>query len=112
MSAATLIPSLLPMLMVVAMRRAEARIHRQLVGAGAYSAESAVPLTISRSFDRRRLDGLLRGGAVRLNADGRHFLDVDGWNTYQQNRRRRVRLALALVVAVIGIAIAVFLILR
>jgi len=112
MSAAALIPSLLPLFVVVAMRRAEARIHRQLVDAGAFRAESAIPLTLSRSFDRRRIEGLIRGGAVRLTADGRHYLDADGWSVYHQNRRLRVLLAMSVVVGLIGVAIAVFLILR
>lgn len=112
MSAAALIPSLIPMFVVLAMRRAEARIHRQLVGAGAFGAEAAIPLTLSRSFDRRRIDGLIRGGAVRMTADGRHYLDAEGWSAYHKRRRQRVLLAMSVVVALIGVAIAVILIVR
>ena len=107
MSAAAVIPSLLPLFMVVAMKRAEASIHRQLVTAGALTAESAIQLSPSRSIERRRLQGLIRGCAVRLNANGRHFLDADGWSTYQRNRWRRALLAMSVVVALIGVAVAV-----
>lgn len=112
MSAAAVIPSLLPLFMVVAMRRAEDRIHRQLESAGAIRAESAIPLSPSRSLDRRRLQGLLGSGAVRLAPNGHYYLDVDGWNTHKENRRRRALLAVAVVVALLGAVAAVFFLLR
>ncbi len=112
MSAAAIIPSLLPIFMVVAMRRAEARISRQLADAGALTAESAIQLSLSRSFDRRRLQGLIGGGAVRVTANSRHFLDTDGWTKYQGNRRRRAWLAISIIAALFGVGIAVFLVMR
>ena len=112
MSAAALIPSLLPLFMVAAMRRAEARIHRQLVDAAALTPESAIQLSPSRSLDRRRLEGLIRGGAVRLTASGYHFLDTDGWLGYRRNRRRRVLWAVSVVVALFGVAGAVLFLVR
>jgi len=107
MSAAAVIPSLIPLVVVVAMRRAEARIYRQLADARALTAESAIELSLGRSIDRRRLQGLIHGGAVRLAADSRHFLDSEGWASYQRNRRRRVLLALSVVVALVGVGFAV-----
>ena len=112
MSAAAMIPSLIPLLVVVAMRRAEASIYRKLADARAVTAESAIQLSLSRSLERRRLQGLIRGGAVRLTANSRHFLDADGWSNYQRNRRRRVLLAMSVVVALIGIGVAVFYVAR
>jgi hypothetical protein len=112
MSAAAVIPSLLPLLMVVAMRRAEASIHRQLANAGAFTAESAIQLSPSRSLERRRLQGLVRGGVVRLTLNSRHFLDADGWSMYQRNRRRRVLLAMSVVVALLGVAVALSSVMR
>ena len=112
MSAAAVIPSLLPLFMVAMMRRAEARIHRQLASAGALSAESAIPLSPTRPIERRRLQGLIHGGAVRLTADGRHFLDTDGWNRHHRKRERRALFALCVAVAVIGVAVGVALVLR
>lgn len=105
MSAAAIIPSLLPLLMAIAMKRAEERIHRQLTDAGAVSAESAVRLSLRRSMDHRRLRGLIGGGAVRLGQNGLHYLDVEGWNRYQSNRRRRVLTAASIVLALVGIAL-------
>ena len=107
MSAAAAIPSLIPLFIVVAMRRAEANIHRRLAAAGAFTAESAIHLSPSRSFVRRRLEGLIRGGAVRLTANSRHFLDADAWSRYHRNRRRRALLAMSVVVALVGIAFVV-----
>lgn len=107
MSAVAVVPSLLPLIVVVAMRRAEASLHRQLVDARAFTAESAIPLAPRRSLERRRLQGLIRGGAVRLASNGRHFLDADGWSSYQRRRRRRVLLASSVVVALVGIGLAV-----
>lgn len=112
MSAAGAIPSLIPLMVVIAMRRAEARIHSRLADAQAFTAESAIPLTLSRSMERRRLQGLIHGGAVRLTADGRHFIDADGWGNYQRNRRRRALLALAVLVALVGIVFAVIFVMR
>jgi len=112
MSAAAMIPSLVPLIIVVAMRRAEARIHRQLADAGALTAESAIQLSPSRPFERRRLQGLIRGGAVRMTPSGRHYLDPDGWSRYQHDRRRRALLAMSAVVALIGVAVAVFFLMR
>lgn len=112
MSAVATISSLIPLLMVAAMRRAEARIHRRLAEAGAVSAESAIQLSLSRSFDRRRLQGLIGGGAVRLTADSRYFLDADGWTRYQGNRRRRALLAMSIIAVFVGVGIAVFFVLR
>jgi hypothetical protein len=85
MSAAAMIPSLIPLFVVVSMRRAEARIHRQLADARAFTAESSIQLSLSRSIDRRRLKGLIHGGAVRLTANSLHFLDTDGWRNYQRH---------------------------
>ena len=112
MSVAAVIPSLIPLFVVVAMRRAEANIYRQLAAAGAFTAESAIQLSPSRSLERRRLDGLIRGGAVRLTASSRYFLDADGWNSYHRNRRRRALLAMSVVVALVGVAFAVILVMR
>lgn len=112
MSAAAVIPSLLPLFMVAMMRRAEARIHRQLSNAGAFTAESAIQFSTNPSMERRRLEGLIRGGAVHVTANGRHFLDVDGWNTYHRNRSRRALLVLSAVIALIGVAVGVTLLLR
>lgn len=107
MSAVAVFPSLVPLFIVVAMKRAEARIHRQLAGAGAVTAESAIRLSPGRSLERRRLQGLIRGGAVRLTADGRHFLDANGWTSYRRNRRRRALFAMSALLALFGVAIAV-----
>lgn len=112
MSAAAIIPSLLPLFMVIAMRRAEARIHRQLADAGAFTAESAIQLSLSRSLERRRLQGLIGGGAVRLTANNRHFIDADGWTKYQDNRRRRVLLAISIIAALLGVGVAVIFVMR
>lgn len=98
------IPTLLPLFIAVAMRRAEQRIYRRLADARAFTAEAAVPMSPIRSIERRRLESLIRGGAVRLTANHLHFLDVDGWNQYRSNRRRRVLFALSVVVALLGIA--------
>ena len=107
MSAATLIPSLLPLVVVVAMRRAESRIYRQLVEARAFTAESSIPLSPKRSMGRRRLEGLIHGGAVRLTANGFYYLDTEGWENYQRNRRRRALLALSVILAIIGVGFVV-----
>ena len=112
MSAAAMIPTLVPLFIVVAMRRAEARIHKQLADAGAFTAESAIQLSPGRPLERRRLQGLIRGGAVHLTPSGRHFLDADGWSRYHQDRRRRALLAMSVVVALIGLAVAVFFFMR
>lgn len=112
MAAPAVIPSLIPLFVVAAMRRAEARIHRQLLEARAFTAETAIPLTLSRSFDARRLQGLIAGGAVRATAAGLHFLDADGWSTYQQNRRRRVVIAVGVVLALIGVGALLLFVLR
>ncbi len=106
MSGAAVIPSLIPLFVVVAMRRAEARIHRQLADARALTAETAIELSLRRSIDRRRLQGLVHGGAVRLAANNRHFLDADGWSNYHRSRRRRVVIALSVVVALVGVGFA------
>ncbi len=112
MSVAAVIPSLIPLFVVAAMRRAEARIYRQLADAGAFTAESAIQLSLSRSFERRRLQGLIGGGAVRVTANGRHFLDTDGWTKYRSDRRRRALLAMSIIAALFGVGIAVFLVMR
>lgn len=112
MSAAALIPSLLPMIVVLAMRRAEARIHQQLDDARAFTAESAIELSQRRSLDRRRLDGLIRNGAVRVATNGRHYLDAAGWEAHRLARRQRVLFALTVVVALLGTGLALFFMLR
>ena len=105
MSGAAVLPSLIPLFVVLAMRRAEARIHRQLSDARAFTAESAVDLSLDRSMDKRRLQGLIDGGAVRQAANGRHFLDADGWTRYQGNRRQRVLLVVSIFAALAGIGL-------
>ncbi len=107
MSAAAIIPSLLPLFVVIAMRRAEARIHRQLVDASAFTAQSAIELSLARSMDRRRLRGLMDGGAVRGTADRRHFLDREGWDAYQRGKRRRTLTAVCIVIVLLGVVLAV-----
>ena len=112
MSAAAMIPTLLPLVVAIAIRRTEARIYRQLADAGAISAESAVQLSASRFLESRRLQHLIRGGAVRLAANGHCYLDAEGWNKYQSNRRRRALLAVSVVVALVGITGAVLYLVR
>jgi hypothetical protein len=112
MSAAAVIPSLLPVFMVIAMRRAEARIYQQLSDAGAFTADSAIELSLSRSLEKRRLQGLIDAGAVRPTANGRHFIDADGWNKFQADRRRRVWLALSIIAALFGVGLAVLFAMR
>jgi len=112
MSAVAVIPSLIPLIVVAAMRRAEAQIHRQLSEAGAVTAQTAIPLTPSRSLERRRLPSLVDGGAVRLTADGRYFLDADGWSRYRSHRRRRALLAASVVVALLGLGVGVFFVMQ
>lgn len=107
MGVAALIPSLMPLLMVVAMRKAEARVHRQLSDAGAFDAQRAIPLSLSRSMDKRRLRGLIDGGAVRLTDDHRHYLDADGWERHLQKRRRRMAIALGVVVVLVVLVLAI-----
>ena len=111
-TAATFLPSMLPIIVLAAMRRAEARIHRQLTEASAVSLESATQLSLGRSIDKRRLDGLVEKGAVRRAADGRHFLDADGWAKHQEDRRRRGLFAVSIVVALLGLGAAVYFVLR
>ena len=112
MSVASFIPSLIPLIVVIAMRRAEERIHGQLADARAFTAETAIPLSPGRSMERRRLEGLIRGGAVRLTANGSHFIDSDGWSSYRRNRRRRALIALSVALALVGIGFAVLFSLR
>jgi len=112
MSAAAVIPSLLPLFVVVLMRRAEARVYRRLADAQAFTAESAIQLSPSRHMERRRLHALIHGGAVRLTANSRHFIDAEGWRGYQRNRRRRALLALSVVVSLVGIVFAVIFVMR
>ena len=107
MSALTFIPSMIPLIVVLAMRRAEERIHRQLADARAFTAETAIPLSPGRAMERKRLQDLIRGGAVRLTANDRHFIDADGWSNYRRNRRRRALIALSVALAMVGIGFAV-----
>lgn len=106
MSVAAVFPSLLPMFVVVAIRRAEQRIHRQLADAGAVTADSAIQLSLGRAFDGSRLEALVRSGAVRVAADQRHYLDAEGWNRHQLARRRRVLLVLSVILPLVCFALA------
>jgi hypothetical protein len=65
-----------------------------------------------RSIEQKRLQSLIRGGAVRLNANSRYFLDTDGWSTYRSNRRRRARFAMTIILTLAGTTIALLLALR
>jgi hypothetical protein len=112
MSAAAVIPSLLPLFIAIAMRRAEASIYRQLANVGAVTAESAIQLSPCRSIERRRLHSLIRGGAVRVTTNSLHFLDARGWIRYRRNRRRRALLAISVVVALLGIVVFVLSLIR
>lgn len=112
MGAVAVIPSLLPLFIVAAMRRSEERIHRQLADAGGFTPESAIHLSLGRSLDQRRLQSLIRGGAVRLTADNRHYLDADGWTQYRARRRRRALLAVSIVAVLLAVGVAVFFVMR
>lgn len=112
MSAGAVLPSLIPVLVVAAIRRAEERIHRKLTEAGAVTAKSAVALSLDRSFDRRRLQALMRSGAVHATADGRHFLDAEGWTKHRNARLQRVALAVTVIVALLGIVVFVMMAMR
>ena len=108
MAAPAVFASLIPMFVMAAIRRAEDRLHRQLVEARAFTAETAIPLTLGRSIDARRLQGLMEGGAVKRTAAGLHFLDEGGWNAHLSRRRRRVVIALCVVLSLIVIGAVVF----
>lgn len=109
MSAGAVLPSLIPVIVVAAMRRAEGRIHRQLSEAGATTTESAITLSLRRSLDRRRLQALIHSGAVHATADGRHFLDAEGWTRHRNARLQRVALAVTVIVALLGVVAFVIL---
>ncbi len=108
MAAPAVFASLIPLFVVAAIRRAEERIHRQLVEGKALAAETAISVTLGRSFDARRLQALVEGGAVRRTATGLHFLDADGWNAHESRRRRRVVIALCVVLGLIVVGAVVF----
>lgn len=108
MAAHTVIPSLIPIFVAVAMRRAEERIRKQLVDAGALTPETAIALTPTRSMDSRRLKGLMDGGAVRRTTSGLHYLDEGGWNAYLANRQQRAMVAVGVVLALIAVSAVVF----
>lgn len=112
MNPGAMIPTLLPLFVAVAMRRAERRIHRRLRDSGAFDPQSAVPLSLSRSIERRRLEGLISHGAVRLTGNDRYFLDSEGWNRHQRDRRLRVFFAVSVVLALLGAAAAAYFILH
>lgn len=107
MAAPALIPSLLPLIMVAAMRRAEERIRKQLVDAGALTPEKAIALTFKRSMDSRRLKGLMDGGAVRRTTSGLHYLDEGGWAAYMSNRQQRAMVTVGVVLALIAVSAVV-----
>lgn len=109
MGAPAVFASMIPMFVVAAMRRAEERIHRQLVEARAVSAETAIPLTLSRHFEQRRLQSLIESGAVKQTAAGLHFLDAAGWSAHQSARHRRFWIALGVVLGLIGVGAVVLL---
>lgn len=109
---AAFIPTIFPLFIVIAIKRAEERIHRQLSEARATTAETAIALSTTRSIDQRRLEHLVRGGAVRVNASGLHYLDADGWRRHLEARRRRVFVALTIVLVLLGVGIAIAVSLR
>jgi hypothetical protein len=112
MSAAAVIPSLLPLFVAIALRRAEESIHRQLEGARAVSAETAVLFVPQRAFQARRLKALLADGAVRVTADGKHYLDAAGWEQHRNRRSQRIALGVCVALALVGVGLAVALALR
>ena len=112
MSAAAMIPTLLPLFIAIVIRRTEERIYRQLAEAGAFTAESAVQWSARRSLESRRIQHLIRGGAVRPAANGHYYLDAEGWNKYQSNRRRRALFVVSVLVALGGIVVVVLCLVR
>ncbi len=103
----TLVPTLIPLFVALAIKRAEERIHRQLADARALTAESAIAFSAGGSLGKRRLQRLVRKGAVGVAENGRYYLNTDGWEAYRSSRRRRGLFALLVVVALVGIAFAI-----
>ena len=100
-------PTFLPLFIALAIRRAERRIRRDLLDAGAISASTAASLSYERSLLRKRLRRLVDAGAVREVEPGRYYLDEDEWTRYRHDRRRRGLIAVSVVVALGGLAFAV-----
>lgn len=100
-------PTFLPLIIALAIRRAERRIRQDLLDAGAVSASAAVPLSTERSLRRKRLRRLIDAGAVREVEPGQYYLDEGEWTRYHHDRRRRALIAVSVVVALGGLAFAV-----
>ena len=99
------LPTFLPLLIAVAMRRAEQHIHADLVAAGALSADTAVALAYVQPLRRTRLRRLVASGAVRSASAGHFYLDEAAWATHRASRRRRALVALSIVLALAGVAV-------
>ena len=101
------VPTFLPMIIALAIQRAERRIRQDLLDAGAVSASGAVPLSYDRLLRRKRLRRLIDAGAVREVEPGRYYLDEVEWTRYRHDRRRRGLVAVSIVFALGGLAFAV-----
>lgn len=75
-----------------ALVRADKRIVRELMDAGATSADHAIALDTAR-LRRIRIPRLTNAGALIRLEDGRYYLDEAGWQKYRVARRTRIVVA-------------------
>ena len=87
----------LAVILAAAMTRTDHKLLARLREAQATSPDRAVQLDALSGFAAMRLRRLTDGGAVVATADGRHFLDEEGWQVYRAERRRRAYGAIAVV---------------
>ncbi len=86
-------------------QKAEREIVRRLQEQGAVDRVRAAPLTLDRHIERRALDRMVRGGAVRQAGD-LYWFDAEGAQRFRDYRRRRI----AVVLGVLTIILALLLI--
>lgn len=102
----TLAPVVPPAIVLVVLA-AERRLIARLRQARATVPERAVRLETQR-LSRRRLAHLVRVGAVREIADGRHYLDEAVYTLYCGHRRRMVIIAVVAAVLALGAVMLLF----
>ncbi|MEO6224695.1 MAG: hypothetical protein ABIO80_02420 [Sphingomicrobium sp.] len=85
------------------MARARRRIAEHFTSADAVSADQAVTFTPKRLIAERQFARMQAAGVIRSTADGRYWMDLPTYRSWQGKRRWRV--AAAALVAAVAVAI-------
>ena len=97
----------LPLFVAVLIARTDRKIVRSLRAAQAIDPARAVSFTPPGRIGRKRLDRMVRAGAVGAAGAGLYYLDEARYTEWRSARHRRAFIVLGMLLSMVGVLFAI-----